>query len=266
LGVLLLAASVAVPAAPPLNDILRLSGKAVELFWEEFASINCTESVQQTKLDKDGKPILRKDTTFDYLVIMKQEPDELSVEESRVEVKAKMKKAKSPLLVTDGFSMLLFVLHPYYQGSFEFSQPQDDVVEGRKAVRIGFEHARGARSPSALRLRNRDYALEWRGTIWIDAGTSTILRIAAALKSPMQDLGLLAFSANVRYAPTKFSGATGEYWLPAEAAIEARSARQHWKNVHRFTNYKRFTVETSSETEAPKSEAEAPKPETEAPK
>ena len=237
---------------PPAGDVLRNTGRAVEAFSSQFSAVNCTESVTQDKLSKDGKTVYRKNSEFDYLVLMRQVDGDLLVEESRVETKPADKPEPVPLLMTRGFSTLLLVFHPRYQHSYEYAPPERDEMNGIEVLRVGFRQVRNAPSPSALRLRNRDYPLEWRGTAWIDPRSSSVLRIVAELNGSMQDLGLQSLSAEVVYTPVKFAGAASEYWLPGVATIDARTGLQHWRNVHRFANYKHFTVETTTKTELPK--------------
>jgi hypothetical protein len=42
----------------------------------------------------------------------------------------------------------------------------------------------------------------------------------------------------------RFGDDPAAHWLPETATIEAETPTQRWRNVHRFVNYKRFTVET----------------------
>lgn len=239
------------PAASAARDVLRQAGKRVGVFWEQFSAINCTESVSQLRLGKDGKPDYRQDSVNDYLVLMRLADDDISVEESRVNVRSAAKGSAAPLLTTTGFPTLVLIFHPYFQGGFEYSQPEESEVNGRPALRVGFRHVRGARSPSCLRLRGRNYPIEWSGAAWIDPQSGVILRIAAAIQSEMEDLGLRGLEADVRYGSVRFSDAVEEFWLPQIATIEARTPKQHWRNVHRFTGYRHFTVKTDSRTELP---------------
>lgn len=240
---------------PPVGDVLRGAGKAVEAFWDHFSAINCTELVSQQKLGKEGKVVHERDSTYDYLVLMRQADGDLAVEESRVSAQQPQKKGKQEnvsLLTTSGFSTLLFVFHPRFQNSFEYSQPVEEEFEGRRALRLNFRQIRNARSPSCLRLKERDYPLEWSGTAWIEPQSGSILKISASPGTSMEDLGLRALHAEVRYAPVRFddSGAA-EWWLPSVATIEAQTPLQRWKNTHQFTNYKRFSVKTNTKIETP---------------
>jgi len=170
------------PSTPPLEEVLRRTGKAVEAFEQEFSAINCTEQVSQVKLGPAGKPLFHQESAFDYLVMVHSAPDNLTVEESRQEVKSTGEvKKKLPLLVTDGFSTLLLIFHPFFQDSFEYAPPEADELNGRKVLRVRFRQIHGARALSELQLRGHDFPLEWQGTAWIDARSNVILRITAGL-------------------------------------------------------------------------------------
>jgi hypothetical protein len=237
---------------PDLKAVLLNAGKAVERFWEQFSAINCTETVAQSRLDKEGRVISRKDSAHDYLVVMRMTGDGIAVEESRTSSSPSTGAQAGPLLVTSGFSTLLFVFHPYYQSSFEYSQPRQDQVDGVDALRIDFRQVHRARALSCLRLGGRDYPLEWSGAAWIEPRTWSVIRIAAKLGSGAEELGLKALDTEVRYAPVTFEGAAAAQWLPSVATIEAVTSHQHWKNVHGFSGYKHFTVETTTQVEIPK--------------
>jgi hypothetical protein len=39
-------------------------------------------------------------------------------------------------------------------------------------------------------------------------------------------------------------------WIPESAMIDLETPRQHWRNLHRFTNYKRFDVNVHQDIDA----------------
>jgi hypothetical protein len=238
--------------APTVPQVLQKAGRAIEGFWVDFSSINCRETVSQQKLNAAGKIVSGVESAFDYIVMMREEDGDLAVEESRKSLGSRSNGKPGALLVTNGFPTLLFVFHPRFQDSFEYATPVAEERDGRQVVRVGFRQAKGGRALSCLRMRRRDYPLEWAGTAWIDWESGHILRIAAELASGMQDIGLESLTADVQYGPVRFHNTAEEPWLPAAATVEARTRQQRWRNVHHFTTYKRFTVETDSRQEMPK--------------
>lgn len=231
---------------PSLDELLAGAGRSVERFWTQFPAVTCIETVSQIKVGKDGKTLYGQDSVFDYLILLNLKGDELSVDESRLLQKNAGKPTSLPLLVTHGFSTLLLIFHPYYQGSFEYEKMEDDLSDGRRLARVSFRHLKGTRSTSALRLRGRDYPLDLSGTAWIDLKSGTIEKITAGLVSPMEELNLRTLQTAVRYAPQRFPSIEEPYWLPVEASIDVETPRQHWRNVHRFSNYKHFSVKAES--------------------
>ncbi len=226
----------------PIQSVLQRTGKRLEEFMEHIAWVRCMESVTQSKLGKNGKMEYKEDSLFDSLVLLRLNGDELTVEESRQLERQTGNPKKQPLLVTNGFSTLALVFHPYYQASFEFTQLEDEKVDGRRFVRVQFQHVPGTRSPTALQLRGHDYPLDLTGTAWIDPVTGAIAKITASLQSGMEDLGLRKMHSEVYYAPVSFAGLSESFWLPVSATVDVESLHQHWHNIHRFANYRRYSV------------------------
>lgn len=232
-------------SSPALEEVLARTAGTVERFWQEFASVNCTEAVTQEKIGNKGKTVYRRDSMFDYLILLNLRDADLSVEESRILQKEVGKPTDLPLLMTSGFSTLQLIFHPYYQGSYEFQQ-LDDGVADRRLIRVSFKHVHGTRSTSVLRLRGRDYPLDLVGTALINPDTWAIEQIDAQLESPLEDLNLRSLATVVRYAPHYFQSVSESAWLPVEASIDVETARQHWRNVHKFKDYRRFSVKSES--------------------
>ena len=46
------------------------------------------------------------------------------------------------------------------------------------------------------------------------------------------------------FSPLTFADGKQAYWFPTEARVEVETARQHWRNLHQFTAYKKFSVST----------------------
>jgi hypothetical protein len=235
--------------SPSLQTLLDHVGKAVEQFSEEFAAVTCTELVTQSKLGNRAKIIYERQSVFDFLFFLELHGDALSVEESRLAQKlpGKEKKKKQmdlPLLTTNGFSTLALIFHPYYQGSFEFDRIEDTSVNGKESAQVLFRHIPGTRSTAALFLNGKNYPLDLKGTAWIDLESGKIIKIAAGLVSPIQDLNLRTLNTDVSYGPVHFPSSSEAYWLPLQASVDVETRYQHWRNIHQFSDYKAFSVKT----------------------
>jgi len=231
-------------SASPLNEVLNRVGEFTAKFLEEFSSVKCSEQVTQFKLRKGGKTEYSEEGTFDYLLLSQMDSGELTLIESRLASKPARHTRNLPLLVTNGFSTLLLVFHPSYQAGYEYTELSDEVVDGTRLARVQFRHIRGMRSTSALVLRGREYPLDMQGTAWIHPDTGMVARIEAELEGSMDDVGLRSLRCQVEYAPVEFHDIHIESWLPTSATIDVETPRQHWRNIHRFTSYQRFSTST----------------------
>src|ERR1035438_9038451 len=214
------------------NDLLRRTAISVAGFWDELQAVNCVETVDQQKLSLNGKPLFRQQTDFDYIAILQLTGNDLIVDESRTMVHAPKNENKLPMLITNGFSTFELIFHPFYQGAYEFSAPETVQVDGKELYQIKFRHVHGARSPSVLRLRQREYPVEWQGTAWIEPESGAVVRVAAGLMESMTDMGLKALTADVRYARFEFKGEPGSHWLPATEAVDGEAAQQGGGLLH----------------------------------
>jgi len=227
---------------PEFEQVLARTGRSVEIFWHGISSVACLESVTQEKLDARGKVAHRQKSEFDYLIVAGDAETALTVQESRIP-KSPVRAAAQPMLTTSGFPTLLLIFHPRYRDSYRFSPDGAEVSGGQSLQRIRFAHIPGTRSTSALALPGRTVPLDLEGVAWVEPETGSIRRIVAGLMSPPEGINLRVFQATVEYAPQRFSSSTGIAWLPVMAAVDFQTARQHWRNVHRFTGYRRFSVQ-----------------------
>jgi hypothetical protein len=249
LSIGLLTVATARAQSPP--DIIELARQNVSEFISLFSEVKCTEVVSQEKLTPKGKVEYREQSRFDYLVIADSSDNDLSLQESRLEEQGPQHKKNVSLLVTNGFATLLLVFHPYYQDSFQFSPPEEELVNGQRLMKVRFRHVSGKRTPSVLVLRGREYPLEMMGTAWIEPGTGKVIRMNSDLQEDMSDVGLRVLRSEVRYAPVHFRDVKTPPWLPASALIEVETAKQHWRNTHEFSNYQHFGVDTHASVNSP---------------
>ncbi len=261
----LLALALPAGAAVPLStrDLLVRAGRSSEEFWKQLQAVNCVETVEQTRLSRQGKVVYKQQSVFDYLVMIQFTPDDLVLDESRAVIpqpEQKKKKAEKPeeadkakvaLVVTNGFPAFELIFHPMYQSSFEYSEPEMVLVDGKPQLLVHFRHVHGLRSPSVLKVKSREYPVEWEGSAWLNPETYEMTRISASVQNSLAEVGLTNLTADVRYAPIKFSEDPQVHLLPASATVELETTHQHWRNTHTFSQYRHFSVDVKTEMGAP---------------
>lgn len=236
------------PDAQKLNDLLQRVSRQTTEFLDQFSDVKCMEQVRQEKLGKDDKVSLKEESTYDYLIIMGNEGGELTLSESRLPLhEAKKDRKNTSMLLSNGFATLFLVFHPLYAEAFKFSLAGEEEVGGRILEKVIFQHVSGMKSPAALALRGREYPLELQGTAWIEPETGSVARIEAGIGDSLQDVGMKSLSSDIEFAPLTFKDGKQAYWFPTQARVEVETPRQHWRNLHQFTQYKKFSVSTEEQ-------------------
>jgi hypothetical protein len=224
------------------------ASQTAEVFWDQFTAVQCLERVTQTRIQSDGKAESSRTSEFDYVAFVEAKASGIAVQESRVARAKTSADDSEQLLLTSGFPALLLMFHPDVRQKFEFAEsPSPDTLPG--TVRIAFKSKPGERSMSAVKLKERLYPILWQGFAWIEEKTGNIAKIEATLASPMEDLGLSELRAEVDYKMVPLPNSTASYQLPARVTVSVRTAKRQWRNVHDYSEYRLFTVTTSTRSE-----------------
>jgi hypothetical protein len=237
----------AAPAAAVSVDALSRAREQVQKFFDRFSNVACTESLTQLLLGKNGKPFYRENSVYDYQFQVNTENGALSFSEARDVRSPAFRDPGRSLLLTNGFASLLLVVHPMYEASYTFTSEGEEQVGTSSFAKVRFTAVPGATSPAALRLRGRNYPLPLSGWLWIDPETGVVVKLQAQVDSSLSDLGLAGMKSEIQYAAHQFHNPDETVWIPESAVIDVETPRQHWRNLHRFTNYKRFDVNVHQE-------------------
>lgn len=239
----------------PLDRLLDRAGVSVARFLDQLGEVHCNETVLQEKINLKGKTEEHLQSSYDYLLLTQFHGSEPLMYEARQAQREAHAKKNVSMLVTNGFATQLLVFHPYYQPSFAFERLPDVTIGGKTYVQVHFQHVRGRLTPAVLLLRGREYPLSLAGTARIDPQTGAVTHISTELGASMDDLGLKSFRTEVDYSEVNFPRNPKSYWLPQQATVEVNTARQHWKNQHRFSDYRLFSVNVEEKVDMEKLKA-----------
>jgi|HubBroStandDraft_6_1064221.scaffolds.fasta_scaffold00283_7 hypothetical protein len=242
----------ATPADPAFiaraHETLLHARALIDKFFEQTSNVVCNEDVAQTLVGKNGKPMYREESVFEYQLLANNRSGSLRLIESREARKTAYRDAARTLLITNGFASMLLVLHQSYEASYVFTPVIEESADGRSLVKIHFQPVPGAASPAAIQLRNRNYPLPLTGDVWIDTESGFVVKLISSLESGMDDLGLHSIRSEIHYGVVQFHNPDESYWMPASAVIDVETPKQHWRNVHRFSAYRRFRATIQVET------------------
>jgi hypothetical protein len=232
--------TVGATANSPAMDALLRARKTVEKYFEQAANVVCTENVTQAMVGKNGKANYREESVFDYQLQANTNSGMLKLVESRDTRKSAFRDSARTLLITNGFTSMLLIIHPSYEASYTFEPAGEETVDGVAFAKINFKPIPGASSPAAFQLRGQSYPIPLYGTIWIEEQTGAVSKLIASVDASLSDLGLQGMRSEIHYATVHFHDPEESYWMPISAVIDVETPRQHWRNIHRFAGYKRF--------------------------
>lgn len=229
------------------NASIDQSRKLIDAFFEQTSNVVCTENVEQTLVGKNNKSMYREESVFEYQLQSTNSGGSLRLTESRETRKAAFRDPNKTLLITNGFASLLLVLHERYESSYIFEPVSEETIDSRTALHIHFKPVPGGSSPAAIQLLGRNYPLPLKGDIWIDEETAAITKLVSSLDGSLADIGLRDIQTEIRYSLVQFHAPEEAYWMPASAIIDVQTPKQHWRNVHHFSAYRRFraTIEVN---------------------
>jgi hypothetical protein len=222
------------------NATIEHSRKLIGTFFEQTSNVVCTENISQMVLSKNNKPVYKEESTFEYQLQSNIRTGSLRLTETRDLVKVAFRDPNRTLLITNGFASLLLILHEKYESSYIFTPASEETVDGHAILKVHFKPVSGAASPAAIQLRGRNYPLPLKGEIWLDEESGAVVELITSLDSSLEDVGLRELRSEISYSIVQFHSPEEAYWMPASAVIDLETPKQHWRNVHRFTGYRRF--------------------------
>jgi hypothetical protein len=236
-----------VAADSPSLDTLARARKYVLEYFDKFSDVTCKEWVTQFVINQSGHTIYRENSAYDYQFQTTSASGTLKFSEIRETRNPAYRDPARTLLVTTGFASLLLVAHPMYEASYVFEPAGAETLDGVSYAKLHFSPVAGASSPATLRLRGKNYPLPISGTLWVDPQTGAIVKLETIVDNGLSDLGLAGMRSEVRYALHAFRDPAESMWVAESAVIEVQTPRQHWRNQHRFSDYKRFNVNIQEE-------------------
>jgi hypothetical protein len=227
-------------ASDPQSEALARARSAVEKLFERSGNMTCVEKVTQSILDNYARPSYEEHSLFNYRFQADSSGKSFKFAESREKLQAPFRDTGRTLLLTDGFGNMLLILHPAYAPSYNFVFDGNEVIGGVNTMRFRFTSVPGASSPLMLRVGEQNYSVALDGAVWIEPQSGNVVQLTASGGSGMAELGIRSIRSEIQYRATEFHNPEETYWMPESATIDVETSRRHWRNIHKFSAYKRF--------------------------
>jgi len=81
-----------------------------------------------------------------------------------------------------------------------------------------------------------------QGILWVDKNGFQIIRMRSDLLAPDNKIRLDQLTTEVTFGEVQLQDAPSPLWLPSEVTVSIEINKQKFRNVHHYTNYRRYRV------------------------
>ena len=234
-----------------LPAILSAVGQRVAALFDQFPNMTSAEEVRAGPCDEGLRKKCRVTYRgkFNYLVVRRTEGDPL-MGEFRTDLKGRPIDYRNighgRVFLTYGFATTpLQHFHPRNQTDCRFRDFGRQMVEGQQTEVVGFVEVPGKYPwPTELRHGTAVVPLCLQGLAWLDPTTYQIVRIETFLLAPPPGGDLERDTTRVEFSEIHLHQASTAIWLPTEVVVDGWLHQRHFENVHRYSGFKTFEVET----------------------
>ena len=231
-----------------LDFILDKAGAVTEDLLGKMPDLISREDVTQAKLrEKDSAKVQRR-REFDYLILVRRQDAGVTVEESRLGPEGTgldVQDLEEGFMLTRGFATVWLHFHPSNRLAAQFRYLGQQTEGGIRCYVVAFAQIPGwATVTGRIAYAGRSVLLLYQGIAWIDEASFRIVRLRTDLLAPRPDIGLENLTTELHFAEIRLPQTSSPLWLPQEVVVTAGMNKRLYRNVHRYTDYKLFQVES----------------------
>lgn len=243
------------PSQDELAGLLKKTGERVKAFFGALSNTSSKEYVLLQKMAYNGGIENSTSMNYYYLIVHHPSEDKPLIQEYRTDKKNRpvAPDAINGFFMTSGYACLSLHFHPSRRQdvSFRYLGKQKS---GLRARIIAF----------AERLDTGNYLVNYtdaktgkstrlpvQGFAWIDPNTFQILRLRTYLQNSGDDVHLAEQITDVTFSEVNLS-ATRKLWLPHEVLVTTVYGGRTYRNLHRYSDYKFFAVNSDFKIDQPK--------------
>ena len=104
-----------------------------------------------------------------------------------------------------------------------------------------------ARTTERFKTESGSAVILVQGLAWIDPTTFQIVRLRTDLLAPQPKVKLLKQTTEIQYKEVSFKEAAAALWLPQDVSVTVELRGRVYHNLHHYSDFKLFNVETKEE-------------------
>ena len=225
--------------------ILKNTGRNVDIFTHNLGDLIANEDLTQQKLNPDGKIKAKLHSQDEYLILQHGYEWGANAEYRMDKSGNRLESVglQKGFLVTAGYALSCVSFATASQPQSDFRYLGDQKVGPRDAFVVSFAQRPGdATFKTVMRGMGHEVEMLTQGILWIDKTTFQILRMRTDLLTPNAELRLSQSTTDVTFSEFQLQNTPAPLWLPNDVSVFILINGEKYRNLHRYTNYRRYQV------------------------
>ena len=229
-----------------LPMILERTGRSVDDFIHGIGDLIADEDVIQEKLNEDGKIKTKEHVQDDYLILHRGYEWGAGAE-YRMDKKGNRLDAiglEKGYLVTSGYALSCISFSTVTQSQSKFRYLGDTKIDTREAYALAFVQRPGEVTFTTVMrgTGGREVDVLTQGILWVDKDNFQILRMRSDLLTPNEEIRLDQLTTDVTFGQVQLQEVPKPMWLPNHADVYIEIGNGKFRNLHHYSNYRRYRV------------------------
>jgi hypothetical protein len=231
-----------------LAFILDKAGKVTEDLLGSMPNLISREEVTQEKLRGPGSITDHRRVEFDYMILTHQRAENVTLDEYRAGPDGSPlgeQGLEEGFMLTQGFASMWLHFLPETQPAARFRYLGQQTNGGLRCYVVAFAQKPGSATITGrVTSWGRSVCILYQGIAWIDEASFRIVRLRVDMLAPRPDIGLKRQTTELHFGETHLAQTVSPLWLPQEVVVTTNTKSQLFRNVHRYSGYRVFKVET----------------------
>jgi VWFA-related protein len=234
------------PNQQQLPFILENLGRTVDDFVHNIGDLIAREDVIQEKLNAKGK-VEAKELVQDNYLILHHGYEWGASAEYRMDDKGTRLGPiglEKGYLVTSGYALSCIRFSTKAQRQSRFRYLGDEELGSRETYVLGFAQVPGEATFTTAMAGMGGHLVEMleQGILWVDKQGFQIVRMRSDLLVPNPEIGLNQLTTETTFSEVRLQDVPNSLWVPSEVAVSMEINNGKYRNLHHYTNYRRYRV------------------------
>lgn len=234
------------PDQQELPAILRKMGRSEDDFVRDVGDLIAHEYVTQEKVNAKGNIEAKRNAQDSYLILHHGNEWGASAE-YRMDKKGNRLTPtglEEGYLVTSGWALSCIAFSTGVQSQSKFRYLGEEKIGSQETYVLGFAQKPGQVTfiTTTTGSGGVDEDVLTQGILWVDKNSFHIIRMRTDLLAQRNESRLDQLTTEVTFVEVRLHDVPNPLWLPSDVDVYIGIDKQKFRNVHHYTNYRRYRV------------------------